>query len=172
MTSVYQVGDGQRTVAAMAFLSSKLERHSLPAGKEALSVYMMHEWSQEAMRVYGDDREQLADACWDQVRALQLGLPVRERASLLQLTARRNAIPIHSVGRYRMSARVQQCHDKQARRHARTHGRRRHGEQATCSEPRVVVAGDYLSTATVEGALRTGMWAAESLYRGRHRGND
>ena len=35
----------------------------------------------------------------------------------------------------------------------------------TDQSPPVLFAGDYLATATLEGALRTGLWAAQTLLQ-------
>jgi hypothetical protein len=134
---------------------------------------MMDHWSRTAMATHAGDSDALALACWLSVQALDSSLPDFEHVRVLQIADRACAIPIHQVGRFTQSARIQKLYRRQAKRHhneakmiRRRQAKRRSDATATLL-PRVLLAGDYLATATVEGALRTGMWAAEAMYNGR-----
>ena len=110
-------------------------RALLPRDRELLGVFFSGEASAEMM---GEDRQVLLDRCWDQARSFYRGFPVE--ADPVEVFVRREAIPVPKVGRYRMAARF----------------------LAEQKAP-MVFAGDYLTTATVEGALRSGWWAARRL---------
>lgn len=74
---------------------------------------------------------------WQRARELCPSLPTYDATTCAAVFARRHALPIPEVGRYKLAAQVDSLQGSQ-----------------------VVFAGDYLSTGTVEGALRSGMRAA------------
>ena len=63
-----------------------------------------------------------------------------KEATPVALFKRTNAIPLHEVGRYTTANKIKNQQNKD-----------------------VIFAGDYMSCATVEGALRSGRWAAAQV---------
>lgn len=103
------------------------------SGDRIAGVYLLDELSR---RLLDEDDDMVAATAWQAVRHFQTSLP-EEHPPVVRVVRRRHAIPIPSVGRYRKAATFL--------------------EQ---QQPPVVFAGDYLATATIEGALRSGQSAA------------
>jgi len=136
MSCLLPCGPKDHRVAGLNFNSHKLQtRGEARSGQEAISVYLTAE---ESKATLGMSERDLYTHAWRLARELSPDLPLR--AEPLQMIQRREAIPIHAVGRYRAAAEV---------------GKQQKGP--------LVFAGDYLSTATVDGAMRTGYEAAHAL---------
>ena len=91
------------------------------------------------------DDERLASHCLNLGRAMFPRLP--EHAEIFHISRRKEAIPVHAVGRYREALSFQET---QARH-----------------QGRVFFCGDYLATATIDGAISTGLKAAEFLIEAK-----
>ncbi len=130
----FPCGPGEWPVAAISFNSHK-DQGSPPPDDEVVSVFLGA--GESASLVSAPEDEQFRRA-WELAQAFCPYLPIESRP--LWCAMRERAIPIHEVGRYRLAAAAQN---------------RQRGP--------VVLAGDYLSTATVDGALSSGIRAAERL---------
>ena len=133
---IMPTGPGEWPVACVDFMSRKYTDPALlPPGREGVLVSFTDQLAREYM-----DRDDAAIEAevWPRARQLCPALP--ERAELRAAFRHREAIPVPEVGRYKLAAQFQDA-----------------------QRPPVVFAGDYLATATVEGALRTGRHAAEVL---------
>ena len=120
-------GPGDHPVAALAFQEASPETGI----GQIVSIYEREGSAPSAQARSGD-------GLWLRARSFDDELPAAAR-QLVQVV-RRNAIPVHDVGRFRQGiiAREQQCGP-------------------------LGFAGDYLGVATIEGAMRSGMHAAERL---------
>lgn len=135
---VFPCGPGKKAIAAIAFHSHKIDDASkLPPGKELVSVYLSGDTSG---RLISSDKSGIFEKCWSLAVDFYPKLP--EKYESFALFVRPETIPVHAVGRYKLAARF-------------------------ISEQKgpVTFAGDYLATATVEGAIRSGIRAAEKLIR-------
>lgn len=108
------------------------------SAEDLLTIYFRGEIAKELLRT---NKKTTFD------RALSLARKVDRRLENLplqpfHLVQRERAIPVHSVGRYRTSANF-----------------------LDMQKGPIVFAGDYLSTATVEGAIQTGQQAVAALGR-------
>lgn len=130
-------GPGEHPVAAIACQSNK-QQGTIPPDEEIVSVYLAAAPSAELI---GASDEAIYERAWSLAREFSPDLP--PTAEPLACIARATAIPVHAVGRYRSAAAAW-------------------AEQ----RPPVVAAGDYLATATVDGALRSGLRAADVLLAG------
>ena len=134
--STVPCGPGQHAIAAVARNSLKYPGGTgAPEGEEILSVFL----TESGSRLVADyDDDGVYEQTWELTRLMLPELP--ESATPYKLIRRPYAIPIPQVGRYKQAVLFQ-------------------------SEQRapIVFAGDYLTTATVEGALRSGKTAAERL---------
>jgi oxygen-dependent protoporphyrinogen oxidase len=136
MSSLFPCGPHQSKVAAINFNSHKQQVHPQEARqKDILGVFLT---AQESQTCLGMQDEELYDHAWRSARELCPGLPLK--SSLYKLIKRPEAIPLHSVGRYRNAAEI-----------------------LNAQRSPVVFAGDYLASATVDGALSTGLQAAQAL---------
>lgn len=160
--SLFPCGPGVHPVAAISFNSEKctqLREHQV----ELISLYLGHEFSQHlamqfnkagqqmpstrvfersAFNVSKEDQNGLMATAYEQAQRLYDALPPLSEVSPFYCVQRQEAIPVPTVGRFRAALAFQ---DQQRRR--KTSKR----QQAKAS--RVVFVGDYLSSATVEGAL-------------------
>ena len=75
---------------------------------------------------------------WKMAKEFQPTLP--NEFNPVAIFNRENAIPLHQVGRYKLANEIKDA-----------------------QKGDLVFAGDYLSCATVEGAIRSGRWAAYKL---------
>lgn len=105
--------------------------------QDIVSIYIT---DSDKLGVCTRDRSDLAKRCWELARELYPRFP--PQSSPIDASIQDAAMPVHTVGRYKQAA---DFHKQQ-------------------SGP-IVFAGDYLATATVEGALRSGAWAADVLKR-------
>jgi oxygen-dependent protoporphyrinogen oxidase len=135
-TAAFPVGPGSHDIAAISCNRGK--RQGVTGGDELVSVYLSGDASERALAA---PEETAFARAWQLARAFWPALP--REAEPYRLAARREAIPIPAVGSYRDAAAF-----------------------AAEQTPPVVFAGDYLATATVEGALRTGLRAAATLSPG------
>tara|TARA_B100001939_G_scaffold348218_1_gene374272 strand:+ start:25201 stop:26730 length:1530 start_codon:yes stop_codon:yes gene_type:complete len=129
-------GTGENPVAAITSNSDKRAGHS---GEDLVSIYLRGDEAKKLLK--SKQKEAFA-------RALALARKVDSRLIKLPLEPfymkqRENAIPVHSVGRYRQAATFLE-------------------EQ---SGP-IVFAGDYLANATVEGAIHSAQSAVAALLKG------
>ncbi|MEM6269305.1 MAG: FAD-dependent oxidoreductase [Bacteroidota bacterium] len=122
-------------LAAIATHGSRIDPQRHPA-KGILGVWLTDAASRSRLAMAEAD---LAEFLWRRVRKYYPEFPP-ERPELAHLTRRAEAIPLHAPGRFRDAARIWE-------------------EQ----RGPVVLAGDYLGTATMEGALQTGYRAADIL---------
>lgn len=135
VSALFPCGPGLRRLAALAFNSHKHQSGSALDGEEIVSVFLSASESQSMLERPTDEVNAHA---WALARELCPELPAS--AVPFRMVTRREAIPVHAVGRYRLAARV-------------------HAEQ----RGPLVFAGDHLATATVDAALRTGFRAARLL---------
>ena len=136
MTALFPCGPDPKSVAAISFNGSKGQGELAPE-REIVSVYLA---DAESRRCLALDDAELYPHAWRLARALLPALPAE--AAPFRLVRRPEAIPVHGVGRYRQAAAAR----------ARQRGP-------------VVFAGDCLATATVDGALASGLAAADVLDR-------
>lgn len=135
-TALFPCGPKPSPLAAISFNGCK-HQGAPPPGLDVVSVFLS---SDESRRVLDQDDDALFAHAWAAARALYPALPAR--AEPFRLARRAHAIPVHAVGRYRQAAAI----------------------EAAQRGP-LVFAGDYLTTATVDGALRSGEAAADALTR-------
>lgn len=110
-----------------------LNRAELPDEERVVGAYLLNEFS---TRLLSESDDHVAQEAWKAICKFNPQFP-ESHPEVVKVTRRRQAIPIPEVGRYKLAANFQQQ-----------------------QKPPIVFAGDYLATATVEGALRTGKVAA------------
>jgi predicted NAD/FAD-dependent oxidoreductase len=138
VSALFPCGPHDSSVAAINFNSLKRQRcEGPPTDKELVGVYLT---AGESSRHLGTSDDALYALCWEAARRLCPSLGAEPEPLALHRWA--EAIPIHAVGSYRAAANAlaSQC-----------------GPMA--------FAGDYLATATVDGALASGVRAARVLCR-------
>jgi oxygen-dependent protoporphyrinogen oxidase len=136
MSSLFPCGPHLSKVAAINFNSHKQQVQPQNARhQDILGIFLTAQESEACLSMQDDE---LRDHAWRSARELCPQLPLK--SSLYKLIKRPEAIPLHSVGRYRKAAEI----------------------VSTQRSP-VVFAGDYLASATVDGALYTGLKAAQAL---------
>lgn len=139
VSSIFPVGPGPHPLAAVAFQrirDAEADAHD----DELVSVYLS---DVESRRVMDWTDEALYRHGLELARTVYPGLPTHYEP--FHLTRRAEAIPVHGVGRYRQAVAFEKA-------------------QAQC-DGRVVFCGDYLTTATVEGAVASGLNAADAILR-------
>jgi oxygen-dependent protoporphyrinogen oxidase len=122
-------------LAAIAVHGARVNTNELP-GQALLGVWLTDAASRNRLEM---PDQALADLLWQMVRRYHPQFPAHT-PGLAHVTRRMEAIPVHAPGRYRDAARILK-------------------EQ---TGP-VLLAGDYLTTATMEGALNSGFLAADKL---------
>ncbi|MGB0592099.1 MAG: protoporphyrinogen/coproporphyrinogen oxidase [Myxococcota bacterium] len=137
LNAIFPCGTGRAPLAALGFNRRK-SLHPPTHPTELVSVYLS---DPESLRVMAWSDEALADHGLDLGRTVFPELP--QEAEVFHIARRREAIPVHSVGRYRAAV------DFQAAQASR--------------DQRVYLCGDYLATATIDGAIATGLRVAEML---------
>ena len=135
-SSLCPSGPGQHQIAAIGFGSLKGQNsdESLQ-GKELVAVFLSGEQSQTLL---DKSEAELYTTMWQEARKFYPALP--KEVTPFKLIKRAEAIPNHSVGRYKKAKEFWQ------------------GQKAP-----LVFAGDYLSTATVDGAIWSGKKAAGKI---------
>ena len=139
ISSLFPVGPGRHSLAALSFHGVK-DKNAVSMSHELISVYLSDE---ESWRLMTLDDETTSRRCYELAQTVYPNLP--DAYSVFKITRRPYAIPIHEVGRYRKAALVNQ------------------GQKTTSSS--VLFCGDYLATATVDGAIHSGQLAAETLIQ-------
>ncbi|HAN30917.1 MAG TPA: hypothetical protein DCQ06_04915 [Myxococcales bacterium] len=135
VNSVFPTGAGPRDLAALSFHRRKGGQRD---DEELVSVYLS---DAESRRVLNDSDEQLAEHSYRLAKRLYPALG--DDFTVHALFRRSEAIPLHAVGRYRQA---QAFHADQ--------------DQA---QSQVTFCGDYLASATIEGAVESGARAAKAL---------
>lgn len=136
ISAMFPAGRGEKRLAALSFNSHKHQgADAVDARTELVSVFLTAKESAAALEL---SEAQLFDRAWGFARELCPELP--SQAEPMWVVARPEAIPIHAVGRYRLAA-----------------------VASAAQRAPLVFAGDYLATATVDGALRSGIRAAKYL---------
>lgn len=126
-------GPNTKALAAIARHGSEVAPSQHP-GEGILGIWLLDQASREAL---SQEEEAVTKMVWDLARQYHPALP-EQPSGCAQLTRREEAIPLHAPGRYKMASKAWKA-----------------------QKPPIVVAGDYLTTATMEGALQAGYWAAE-----------
>lgn len=133
---LYPCGNFSPDVAAIVLHRKKHPQSAIiPADKELISIYLSHQGSQAILYLA---EEMSYQKIWQLGRQFCPDLPAL--ADPIFMAKRPNAIPLHKVGRFVKAAAFQEV-----------------------QRAPIVFAGDYLNIATVEGAIRTGIRAAEIL---------
>jgi oxygen-dependent protoporphyrinogen oxidase len=135
LSAIFPAGRGDKRLAALSFNSHKHQGADAETRTELVSVFLT---AKESAAALGLSEAQLFERAWGFAREMCPELP--SEAEPMWVIARPEAIPIHAVGRYRLAA-----------------------EASAAQRAPIVFAGDYLATATVDGALRSGIRAAEHL---------
>jgi protoporphyrinogen/coproporphyrinogen III oxidase len=133
----YPCGNWKTPIGAIVLHKQKcINSVKVPKGKELISVFILDKPSKELMKI--DNDEEIFNRVWEMATNFESKLPID--AKPVALYKRKNAIPLHEVGRYKTANKIKNQENKD-----------------------LVFAGDYLSCATVEGALRSGRWAASQI---------
>lgn len=133
----YPCGKWETPIGAIVLHKQKcIDSVKVPEGKELISVFILDKPSQELMKLSND--EEIFKRVWEMAINFENKLPID--ADPVAVFKRKNAIPLHEVGRYKTANQIKEQKNKD-----------------------VVFAGDYMSCATVEGALRSGRWAASQI---------
>ena len=132
----YPCGKWKTPIAAIVLHKIKSPNSiKAPADKELISVYLLDNPTKELLN---EPKEIVLKKVWEMARNFEPLLPIK--CEHIELFIREEAIPLHEVGRYRSADKINKN-----------------------QKGNLVFAGDYLSCATVEGALRSGRWAAYKL---------
>lgn len=131
MSAIFPSGPGEHTLAALSFHRAKLppNNHST----ELISIFLSDLGAQRLMAL---SDEELYEECWLLARDVYPTLPKEYQP--FHLIRRREAIPVHAVGRYTMADKFNREQEGKSLR----------------------FCGDYLATATIEGAIASGWRAA------------
>ena len=137
-------GPGTDALAAIARHGSQIDKKRYP-GQGVLGVWLLSEASKDihGEAASSEDRKEeiIAEKCWALARKYHPSLPEKP-TKMVTYTFWAHAIPIHAPGRYKLASNAWKAQNGP-----------------------VVLAGDYLTTATMEGALQSGYWAAEAMER-------
>ena len=136
LNAVFPTGEGSHPLAALSFHRPKDE--DVPTEHELVSVYLS---DLESLRVMDWTDEALATHAWSLGRAVCADLP-QTVPPVLHIHRRAEAIPVHAVGRYAQAVAFQEAQGQSGRS--------------------LFFCGDYLSTATIDGAIASGRAAAEA----------
>lgn len=137
LNAIFPCGAGRHPLAALSFHRPK-SPSKVDATTELISVYLS---DPESLKVMDWSDEQLHDHGLALARAVYPALP--SSAEIFHISRRREAIPIHEVGRYGGAAAFQ--------------AEQRQGDHL------VYFCGDYLATATIDGAIATGLMVATAM---------
>ena len=139
VNAIFPCGRGRHPLAALSFHRSKDSQSPIPSD-ELVSVYLS---DPESRRVMNWSDAELG------AHGLELGRRVFRKlpsdARIFHIHKRTEAIPVHGVGRYRLAAEFQ-------------------AHQAESNRP-IYFCGDYLSTSTIDGAVASGLSAANAVLR-------
>jgi len=139
LNAVFPTGEGAHPLAALSFHRPKDQ--DVPTEHELVSVYLS---DLESQRVMDWTDEALAPHAWALGRAICPAIP-EAVPPVLHIHRRSEAIPVHAVGRYAQAVAFQQAQAQAGRT--------------------VFFCGDYLATATIDGAIASGRTAAEAVMR-------
>ena len=142
LNSIFPAGAGAHPLAALSFHRPKDQ--NMPTQHELVSIYLSDKESRRVMQ-WGD--ADLAQHAWTLARAVCAMLP-ETVPPVLHVHRRPEAIPVHAVGRYKQAVDFQTAQAQPGRS--------------------IFFAGDYLATATIDGAIETGRAAANALMVPRH----
>jgi len=120
-------------LAAIARHGSEVDKKVHP-GKGILGVWLLDQASRDTLN---KDETEVSCAIWEMARQYHPALP-EQPDNCAHMTRREEAIPLHAPGRFKMASSAWKS-----------------------QKPPIVLAGDYLTTATMEGALQAGYWAAD-----------
>ena len=124
--SIFPCDSEKRLLAAISFHRAKQPQYDKE--EELVSIYL----SDDGARKWMDSSDEaLADFAWAKARAYCPVLP--EHAEIFSIHRRKEAIPVHSVGRYKLAAAAKEAQ----------------------GESRIQFCGDYWASATIEGAIAT-----------------
>ncbi len=137
VNAIFPVGPGPHPWAALSFHRAK-DSGLVRRDHELVSLYMS---GFESIRMMDESDERLYDYCLGFARTVYPAIPAD--AVPFCLVRRPEAISINAVGRYGLAANFQK--EQQARRGP------------------VLFCGDYLATATIEGAVATGLAATGAI---------
>ena len=133
----YPCGDWETPIGAIVLHKLKCPDSVIcPEGKELVSVFILDEPSKKLMAENND--EHIKNEIWKMAVDFVPEFPAS--AEHIALFKRKEAIPLHEVGRYKKANEIM---DEKL--------------------GNIIFAGDYLTCATVEGALRSGRWAAAKI---------
>jgi protoporphyrinogen/coproporphyrinogen III oxidase len=136
VSSVFPCGPGLHPSAALSFHAKK-HASKTAREKELVSLYFSDVQSQ---KMFQSTDEEIYSYAWKLAQELYPSLPAE--ADPFHLIRRDEAIPVHRPGRYQAADRFQE-------------------EQTRGSAP-IRFCGDYLATATIDGALESGFRAARN----------
>lgn len=137
-SSIFPCGPGQHTWAAIAF-----HKEGNDHNEKLISVYLSAELSHELMQSQKSDAE-IYQHCREVIA--QYHLTLSHACLPFHVIKRTHAIPIHKVGRYSQAFEFQQQQKDRS----------------------ILFCGDYLTTATIEGAVYSGMCVSEHIYDQTH----
>ena len=133
----YPCGNWETPIGAIVLHKQKCKDSvKVPMGKELISVFILDKPSKELIAINND--KEIFKRVWEMAITFENQLP--KEAKPIALFKRQDAIPLHEVGRYTTANKIKNQENKD-----------------------IVFAGDYMSCATVEGALRSGRWAAAQI---------
>ena len=137
VNSIFPSGAGRHALAALSFHRSKVDDFE-QSQHELVSIYLS---DPESRRVMDWSDETLAQHALQLGRVVYPALP--STANVFHIHRREEAIPIHEVGRYIRA--VEFCKTQSVR------------------SRRLYFCGDYLATATIDGAMATGYEVADII---------
>ena len=132
--SIFPCDEASRTLAALSFHRAKSKDYQ--KSEELVSVYLSDAFSRTLIDKEDSDIYRI---CWDEARQLYPSLPTQSKP--FGLFKRKEAIPIHAPGRYKKAVAFQTLQKDQP----------------------IQFCGDYLATATIEGAIASGQLAANNI---------
>ena len=132
----YPCGHWDTPIGAIVLHRNKcFESVKAPENKELISVYLLDKAS---MELADETEEDIMKKVWELACEFEEDLP--KDVEPVALFNRKEAIPLHEVGRFKKAKEVMDL-----------------------QSGNLLLAGDYLSCPTEEGALRSGRWAANKL---------
>ena len=134
--SIFPCDDKNRTLAALSFHRAKHQDYKRE--EELVSIYLSDVFSRSLL---SKSDEHVYQTCWAQARQVCPSLP--QESDPFALFRRDEAIPIHAPGRYQKAVAFQNLQKHQS----------------------IQFCGDYLATATIEGAIASGQQAATNALK-------